>query len=534
MEADAGPGPDTDQGATSPGRGSRYVPAILSALVPGLGQWRLGRRREALLLGLPVAAILTWAIAVVAPDPARATASLVTREALWLLIALQVAVLGWRLLAAGRALLDGRFGRLGRGDRLPVAILVLAIVAPQAWAVAVTNAARLAADQVFGDETATPGGAWEPSIAPTATPERTPGPTSTPSPTPLPARANVLVLGVDSGVGRSTYLTDTMIAASLDPVGGTVSLLSIPRDTVDVPLPDGTVFDGKLNTLVSYARRNPDRFPGSDGSGFDVLMGAVGTLLGIEIDLYATVNLGGLVRIVDTLGGIDVNVTRRLCDPNYQEYGFPNGFSIQAGPQHVDGLTALAYARIRRSSGESDFTRAARQQEVLSGIRDAIVEGRFLADPIGLLEAIGQTLTTNVPRELLPDLATWAVAVDRSDTYRAVIEHPFVAGATDHRGSVQIPDIPAIRALAAALFTPPGVRPDPAHLAPPPLPGTPGDDSAGACYPRPSPSLTPAPSLTPRPTEEPSPTPAPTKSPRPAPTKEPGPKPTLEPSPPPT
>src|ERR1035437_3439398 len=72
---------------------------------------------------------------------------------------------------------------------------------------------------------------------------------------------------------------------------------------------------------------------------------------------------------------------------------------------HLGGYAALAYARVRKASGESDFTRAARQQELLNGIRDAIVKGGFLKDPIGLLQAIGQTLSTNVPRSILPDLA---------------------------------------------------------------------------------------------------------------------------------
>lgn len=522
-------GPDTDPTAAPPAAprasGSRYVPAILSALLPGLGQARLGRRREALLLILPVATLVLGGLAFVVPDPARAAASLVTREAFWALIAVQVGVLGWRLLAAWRALTERRFGPLRRPDRLPAALLVLAIAAPQLWALAVTDAARHAADAVFADASGPPGGAWRPSPLPTATPEPLATPTPSPSPTPTTPRINVLVLGVDAGAGRTTFLTDTMIVASLDPIGGTVSLLSIPRDTVDVPLPDGTVFSPKLNTLVSYARHHPERFPGSDGEGFDVLMGAVGTLLGIEVDLYATVNLGGLIRVVDTLGGIDVNVTHRLCDPNYQEYGFPNGFFISAGPHHVDGETALAYARIRKSSGESDFTRAARQQELLSGIRDAIVEGRFLADPIGLLEALGQTLSTNVPREMLPDLATWAVAVDRGDTYRAVIEHPLVRGETDYRGSVQIPDVEAIRALAASLFTEPGIRPDPSLLAPEPLPGTPENGGVGACYP----AATPTPSPSPRPTPTPSAVPTPTDSPKPRPSQSHGPKPTPSP-----
>ena len=102
-------------------------------------------------------------------------------------------------------------------------------------------------------------------------------------------------------------------------------------------------------------------------------MDALGALLKIELDYYATVSLGGFVNVIDTLGGIDVNVERSFCDPTYTEYGYNNGFSIKEGRRHLNGYQALAYARVRHPAGESDFTRAARQQEVLSGVRDRIV-----------------------------------------------------------------------------------------------------------------------------------------------------------------
>ena len=82
-----------------------------------------------------------------------------------------------------------------------------------------------------------------------------------------------------------------------------------------------------------------------------------------------------------------MNVARAFCDPRYREYGFTNGFAITAGKHHLNGNQALAYARVRKAAGESDFTRAARQQEVLSGIRDRVVKGGFVNDPIGLLRA---------------------------------------------------------------------------------------------------------------------------------------------------
>ena len=217
-------------------------------------------------------------------------------------------------------------------------------------------------------------------------------------------------------------------------------MVSVPRDMVDVPLPDGRKYKGKINGLVSYARHHPRQFPGSDGTGFDVLRGALGKLLGLDIRYHAAVNLQGFVNVIDKLGGVNVYVARSFCDPTYDEYGFTRGFAITKGRHHLNGNQALAYARVRKAAGESDFTRAARQQEVLSGIRDAIVHGGFINDPIGLMRAIGETVTTNVPRKVLPDLADAMAKIGREDTYRAVITSPLVSSGFDARGSIQLPN----------------------------------------------------------------------------------------------
>lgn len=517
---------------------SRYVPAFLSAIIPGLGQLVAGRRRQALFFALPFLALIVAAVAVTAAiGPARAAAALLQPEVLWGLLAIQVVLVAWRLAAAGAALLDRRYPRLRRRDALPIAVLVAFIVVPQGWALAVTEAGREAAEAVFvgDDETS---GAWvppspspepSPSLDPSLAPSATPSPSASPSPSPMVPRINVLLIGVDAGVGRRTFLTDTMIVASLDPVAGSVSMVSIPRDMVDVPLPDGSRFRGKINSLVSYARHHPREFPGSSGEGQDVLMAALGTLLGLKIDHYAQVDLAGFINVIDRLGGVDVNVARSFCDPTYDEYGFTRGFSITKGRHHLDGRAALAYARIRKASGESDFTRAARQQEVLSGVRDAVVKGRFLDDPIGLFTALSRSIRTNVPRSMLPDLADWASKVTREDTYRSVITSPLVRSGYDGRGSIQIPDIAGIRELAASLFPPSGTLPSARLQAPPSQGGKATRSGIGGCAPAPTPRATPAPSTgpSPSPAESPSPTPGvePSADPSPSPTPEPSPAP---------
>ena len=247
---------------------------------------------------------------------------------------------------------------------------------------------------------------------------------------------NVLLVGVDAGVGRNTYLTDTMIVASLDNVSETVSMVSVPRDMVDVPLPDGRKYKGKINSLVSYARHHPRQFPGSDGTGFDMLRGALGELLGLDIEYHAAVNLQGFVNVINELGGINVashapSVTRRTTN------------TASAGDSRSPraAITSTATRRWRmpvsgRRRGRAT-SRAARQQEGLSGIRDRIVHGGFIDDPIGLIRALGQTITTNVPRKIpLPDMADAMAKIGRQDTFRAVITSPLVSSGFDARGSM--------------------------------------------------------------------------------------------------
>ncbi|HSW41436.1 MAG TPA: LCP family protein [Patescibacteria group bacterium] len=524
---------------------SRYVPALLTVIVPGLGHLAAGRMRLAATFGLPLVLLAgLGAGLLVSTTPDALVGLILDDRVLALLLVLQAGLLGWRLLALGSALTDRRLPGLRLRDALPVLVLVALVTAPQAYAGIVTQAARDSANDVFSERAAA-AGAWRPAPTP-ARPASSPDPLARPGPTQTPppsiGRINVLLLGLDSGVGRNTFLTDTMIVVSLDPVARTVSLLSFPRDLVDVPLPDGSIFRGKVNSLLAYARGNPAAFPGSAGGGHDVLLAAFGEMTGLQIDYYAQVNLGGFVAVVNALGGIEVNVARAFCDPLYDEYGFTRGFSITAGRHTLNGYEALAYARVRKAAGESDFTRQARQQEVLSGIRDRVVGGGFLADPVGFLQAMGQTVETNIPRSLVATLVEYARTVDRSRTYRAVVTgRGVIRAGFDARGSILIGDFAAIRARADSLFPMPGTLPPEEFLAPQPIAGRASGSGVSVCLPAPTPKPTPTPSPTatpvPSPVAEPTPgvepTPAPEATPAPdvTPVPEPTPQPTTEPTP---
>lgn len=156
---------------------------------------------------------------------------------------------------------------------------------------------------------------------------------------------NILLLGSDKRPDERGYRTDVMMVVSLNPGDGTATLISIPRDLY-VYIPGWRM--GRVNT--------------ADPHGGPEL--AAQTLLynfGIPIDHYARINFGGFTSLVDTLGGIDVEVTGYM----YDECG-GIWWRYAPGTYHMDGFTALCYVRMRKAT--SDFDRLRRQQEVLQGI----------------------------------------------------------------------------------------------------------------------------------------------------------------------
>jgi LCP family protein required for cell wall assembly len=538
-------------GPVTPGAGRLF---LLSSIIPGLGHAAAGRRRWAALLAGPIAVALLVGIAVALTTPSTVLAArLFDPAVLGGLLALQAVVLGWRLIAV---LAVGRIAALSRTPMTAVAVVLAfaIVIVPQGYVGYLTLVAHDAATAVFEPAQADDGEAWVPPVDATPPPvaaddddfdllPRSLAPLETPPPSsaaPTAQRVNVLLIGIDSGIGRNTALTDTMIVASLDPVGKTVSLVSIPRDLVDVPLPDGRLFKPKLNGLAAYVRWHPGKFPGAK-SGQSVLAAAIGQLLGIRITSWAQVDLGGFVALVDAVGGIDITVRKGFCDPRYDEYGI-DGFGISPGRYHMNGFQALAYARVRKAAGESDFTRAARQQEVAAALKDRIVRGGMLDDPARFFRSVGDTVKTNVKPSLIADYVGLASEIDRKDVYRAVVTYPLIHSGSDVRGSVLLPDRTAIRKFANRIFTDPGTRPKDFETLPEESGGPKKQaSSSSSCgvsaTPRPTAKPTPRPTKKPTPkptaaaTATPTATPEVTPEPTPAPTPDPTPAPTPEPSP---
>jgi polyisoprenyl-teichoic acid--peptidoglycan teichoic acid transferase len=447
--------------------GRRLAAALASAILPGAGQLVNGRMGAARWFGFPILVLLGACALLLGTHSLTALAAMVVAPGtLDLLLAANVVLFGWRLVSMVHAFFDGRYpARPAAGSAVLLVGLLIVIAIPHGIANAWGTTARSAFAAVFAgsqgseQEVASIGGASG------------------------SRRINILLLGVDAKPSRTETLTDSLMVVSVDPVGKTVSLVSLPRDMVGVPLGDGDTFSPKINSLMSYADSHPDRFP---QGGTRALEDAVGALLGIHVDYYAKVQLYGFAKLVNHIGGIDINVKRAIDDPRYDGLGLGHrGLQISVGQHHFNGYEALAYARSRQGIGDSDFTRAARQQEVLLAVKTKLLSsGDLLARVPTLLDAFKWILKTDVPTDLLPTFAALADEIGPTDIYRAVIQHPLVKAGTDPLyGSVQIPQVAAIQEIAAALMPAPGTTPQDW-----PTP------KSGPHAPSPSPSASPAPS----------------------------------------
>jgi LCP family protein required for cell wall assembly len=446
---------------------SAVVAAFWSTLCPGLGQLYHGRRRAAAVFGFPLLAlalILAWqafagidlmAVKIFTPGIALTV------------VALTILFCAWRLVSMADAFSRGsvrvRDGRSHASNlvspwRSRRAVITLAALAATvilahgivAW---VAYAFYDAGSQIFVGTDQTGPGQTGLGQGTTADPQGV-GPLPTPYATPpsQSSRINFLLIGADSGMGYNHSLTDTMIVVSVDPVSKKTVMLSFPRDISRFAMYNGGTYEGKLNSLVTAALDNPTRYP--DG-GLGTLTREVGFLLGVPIHYYAFVNLAGFKTMIDTVGGVDVLNPHDIADPIYQ---FPDGqvgFSLSAGPHHLDGRTALAYVRSRLGPGDNDFTRAARQQELLVALRGKLTSPTVLANLPALLKALSQTIQTDYPAGQLSALLTIAKQIDSRAIDHYVLGPPYARNPPPDQSDgvyMLVPDMKRIMKLSVDLF----------------------------------------------------------------------------------
>jgi LCP family protein required for cell wall assembly len=479
--------------------------AVLSFLFPGLGQLYSGQPTIAAILAAPVLLIIAGGLIVYVLVADRIQSALFNTQFLTGLLALDLALMMWRLFAiahvglarpvavpgdrehgtsviatgagpgaASAALLSPhaviqpeRLHRRG-WEVATVVLLVMLTVAMHTWAGIVLTRLDQTLHQVFaGGAPIASGGSNRPLNQPNYHWDGK-------------QRINFLLLGIDSGPYRSEALTDTILVVSIDPAHHSAVMISIPRDTGFMPLPDRRIYaDGrypdKINSLTTVASQNPKLWCPDLGSGADcgirTLQRSVGLYLGIDINYYATVNLQGFADLIDAIGGVEMCLQGTLTDPTYKNptpSGRP-GTTLPVGCHGFNGLQALAYARIRKGTmtlpngtvvPQSDFTRSAHQQEVLLALQHQFARSNWVFALPDILKAIGETVTTDFPRDEAGNLASLAPYIDPAHIKRVVLGWP---------GYVDLPTQPlvnyllvprraAIRAEDAKLFGANGLK----------------------------------------------------------------------------
>ncbi len=417
--------------------------ALLSFLFPGLGQAYNGQWALASLLAVPVLLIVVLAVLALALGGSGVLSRLLDSRVLVALIVLDLALLGWRLVAILQA--HGDRARLSFRTGWPIWVTSLLVLVTLGMHALPAYYAAKAID-TLGSVALEGGGALFDEHqgrdvvipVPSFQPETDRG-----------ERVTVLLIGIDFLPGRAHHLTDTMLVATVDPETNDAAMISVPRDLYGVPLPDGRVYNAKLNSLLAVAASDPAGFP---LGGPATLKGAIGELLGTRIHYFAAVDIEGMKRLVDAVGGVDVMVERPIDDPT----GGPmsGGFHLDAGLQHLDGELALAYARSRKGVGENDFTRAERQQTLLTAIGSKLAAGNLLVTLPQLLDAVKSSVATDIPGDRISQLARVAQGIEFGDIARVVLAppdyvtpEPFSAA-----GYILHPELDAIRALGRRIF----------------------------------------------------------------------------------
>jgi LCP family protein required for cell wall assembly len=259
-------------------------------------------------------------------------------------------------------------------------------------------------------------------------------------------RVNIMLLGTGGeGHDNGTFLMDTIIIASIDPIQKEAALLSIPRDFY-VKTDYGSM---RINALYKIARNdflsdNPKDKAGSEEAGFRAMEEAVEKAMGIPVHYYAMIDFEGFKKAIDTVGGITINVDQAVYE-RLSIDGRTYVLDVKTGQERFDGFRALAYARSRKTSPRGDFDRSERQREMLIALKDKILTIETLANPLKLNQLFsdfGDHMRTNLSvNELLRlNQIGKTITADKVESV-SLVDPPNVllAGSNVGGSSVQIP-----------------------------------------------------------------------------------------------
>ncbi len=453
------------------------VAAILSFLFPGLGQAYAGERWLAFFLAVPILLLIALVAVAAVLFADRLRNEVLSSSFLVAVLLLDAALLIWRLFAIAqvgfakgpdptRASTEtgSTKGRRRSSVTMSVVMLLLVVtVGMHVYLGLLIGELNTTLEQIFNGGKAAAANQGS-DRQPLNRPEYRWNGTQ-----PI----NFLLLGIDSGPGREEALTDTILVVSVDPVARTAVMVSVPRDTGYLPLPDTRVYaEGiyprKINELSTDADANPKRWcpdlANASDCGLRTLERSVGLYLGITIQYYATVDLAGFTKLIDAVGGVDLCLPGALVDDGYTgPSSNAQGIRLEAGCRRYDGVQTLAYARIRKGYMEmpdgtretqNDFRRADRQQDVLLALRSELAGANLVFELPGILDAIGSTVGTDFPRDRVGDVSTLLPLITGPDIERVVLGYPdyVEAPVNPEVNYLLIPRRDAVRAKMAQLF----------------------------------------------------------------------------------
>ncbi|HKW72757.1 MAG TPA: LCP family protein, partial [Candidatus Dormibacteraeota bacterium] len=248
-------------------------------------------------------------------------------------------------------------------------------------------------------------------------------------------RVNVLLLGMGGYENDAPYLTDSIMAVSIDPTTNRVMMASVPRDLVvhmTLQSNPNRVWTQKINAAYEVPYTDiiccvASQFTGPNGGGY-AAEHEVSKVTGLNFDRYIAIDFIAFRDMVDALGGVDVCLSTNLDDLEYPDYS--NGYMpihFKAGCQHLSGEKALEIARSRHAieaEQSSDFGRARRQQDIMEAIKKKATTVNGFAKAPSLLNALQKNIHTDMTLTDMKAIYDWGKNLPDSSIVRVALTAP--------------------------------------------------------------------------------------------------------------
>ena len=295
-----------------------------------------------------------------------------------------------------------------------------------------------------------------------------------PSEPPVDGRYNILLLGGDAGADRLGMRPDSMSVVSIDAKTGKADIIGLPRDLSIVPFPEGSPLHEAypngygynntcdvdvcmLNSIYTEVElKSPEMYPNAEAEGstpgIEGMRDAASGITGLTIQYFVLIEMESFANLIDALGGVDIDVEQRLpIGGHLEDFSDVDGW-VEAGPQHMDGFTAMWYARARH--GTSDYDRMARQRVLQGAILQQFNPANVLTKFRDVAQAGEEVVNTDIPQGMLGYFTNLATKTKEQPVGNVEL-------VPDNGVDPADPDYEHIDALIAAALNPPEGTPPP-------------------------------------------------------------------------